>query len=144
MPSLNWMLFFELPLLALLVWLLAKVHAAGLLKGLVDGRRSSSRIVGRGELIDGNRHIPVALALSESTFFYENDDMKASLGLQYIREVEYEAESSTGAMVDGGKILRFRCLSQVFEFLILGDEVARWEQILPAHRQGEVAGVPVS
>jgi hypothetical protein len=137
MPSLNWMLFIELPLLALLVWLFAKVRAAGLLTGLIDGRRASSRIVGRGELVDGNRHIPVALALSDSTFFYENDDMKASLGLKYIQEIEYETESSTGAMAQGGKFLRFRCLSQMFEFLILGDEVARWEAILPAHRQAE-------
>lgn len=135
MPSLNWMLFIELPLLVVLVWLFAKVHSAGLLTGLIDGRRASSRIVGRGELIDGNRHIPVALALSDSTFFYENDDMKASLGLKYIQEIEYEVESSTGTMADGGKYLRFRCFSQMFEFLIRGDEVARWESILPAYRQ---------
>ncbi|MFA6955137.1 MAG: hypothetical protein WC538_04610 [Thermoanaerobaculia bacterium] len=143
MPSLNWMLFIELPLIAILVWLLAKVHAAGLLSDLVNGRRASSRIVGRGELIDGSRHIPVALALSDSTFFYENDDMKASLGLQYIREVGYESESSSGSSVEGGKILRFRCLSQMFEFLIRDDEVARWEAVLPARRDEElVAATP--
>lgn len=144
MPSLNWMLFIELPLLVILVWLFSKVRSAGLLTSLIDGRRASSRIVGRGELIDGNRHIPVALALSDTTFFYENDDMKASLGLKYIQEIEYEAESSTGAMAEGGKYLRFRCLSQMFEFLIRGDEVARWESVLPAHRQEELqAAQPV-
>lgn len=142
MPSLNWMLFIELPLLAILVWLLAKVHAAGLLTRFNDGRRGSSRLVGRGELIDGSRHIPVALALSDSTFFYENDDIRASLGLEHVREVEYESESSTGTMADGGKFLRFRCFSQVFEFLIRDDEVARWETVLPAHRRGEPADAP--
>src|SRR5512140_2592578 len=81
------------------------------------GRRGSARIVGRGEYVDGNRHLEVALALSDTTFFYENPDMQASLDLEWIREVEYDDELSTGAAVENGSVLRLRTDSQSFEFV---------------------------
>jgi len=106
-----------------------------------DKRRATSRMVSPGEFIDGNRHLPVALALTQSMFFYENSDMQASLDLQWVREIEYDTQLATGATVDGGKVLRLRCFSQSFEFVIPNDVVARWHMMLPPRRAMEPAVV---
>lgn len=98
---------------------------------LNNARRASSRIVSRGEFVDGNRHLEVALALSDKTFFYENADMQASLDLQFIREIEYDNELATGAAVEVGRVLRLRSDSQSFEFVLPPDVVANWQSILP-------------
>jgi len=55
-----------------------------------DKRRATSRMVSPGQFVDGNRHLPVALAVTQSMFFYENSDMQASLDLQWVREIEYD------------------------------------------------------
>ena len=99
-----------------------------------ERRRSSSRMVGRGEFVDGNRHLDVALAVTQSMLFYENADMQASLDLQWIREIEYDTELGTGGTVPGGKVLRLRSDSQTFEFVLPNDTVARWHTMLPARR----------
>jgi hypothetical protein len=109
---------------------------------LNDRRRATSRLVSRGEFVDGNRHLEVALAVTHSEFFYENADMKASLDLHWIREIEYDSELSTGAVVDGSKVLRLRSRSQTFEFVIPNDVVARWHMMLPPRRATESAGTP--
>jgi hypothetical protein len=46
-----------------LVMILAARIASDRIQQFMDRRRASSRLVSRGELIDGNRHLPVALAL---------------------------------------------------------------------------------
>jgi len=99
-----------------------------------ERRRSSSRMVGRAEFVDGNRHLDVALAVTQSTLFYENASMQASLDLQWIREIEYDTELATGTAVPGGKVLRLRSDSQTFEFVLPNDTVARWHMMLPARR----------
>jgi hypothetical protein len=96
-----------------------------------EQRRTTSRMVGRGELVDGNRHLDVALALTQTTFFYENSDMQASIDLQWVREVEYDTELATGTAVAHGKVLRLRSQSQLFEFVLPNDTVARWHMMLP-------------
>src|SRR5436309_8198871 len=103
---------------ALLVWNLYRRFGADRIGEINDRRRSSSRMVGRGEFVDGNRHLAVALAVTQSTFFYENRDMEASLDLQWVREIEYDTELATGSAVAGGKILRLRSDSQTFEFVL--------------------------
>jgi hypothetical protein len=99
-----------------------------------ERRRNSSRMVGRGEFVDGSRHLEVALAVTQSTFFYENSDMEASLDLQWVREIEYDTELATGSAVAGGKVLRLRSDSQTFEFVVPNDTVARWHLMLPPRR----------
>lgn len=99
-----------------------------------EKRRTTSRLVGRGELVDGNRHLDVALALTQDTFFYENSDMQASIDLQWVREVEYDTELATGTAVVHGKVLRLRSQSQTFEFVLPNDTVARWHLMLPPRR----------
>ena len=104
-----------------------------------DKRRATSRMVSPGEFVDGNRHLPVALAVTQSMFYYENSDMQASLDLQWVREIEYDTQLATGLAVDGGKVLRLRCFSQVFEFVIANDVVARWHMMMPPRRAIEAA-----
>jgi hypothetical protein len=99
---------------AFLSWSLYRRYGADRIGELNETRRSSSRMVGRGEFVDGNRHLAVALAVTQSTFFYENRDMQASLDLQWVREIEYDTELATGSAVAGGKILRMRSDSQTF------------------------------
>jgi len=99
-----------------------------------EKRRESSRIVGRGEYVDGNRHLDVALALTQSEFFYENGDMEASIDLQWVREIEYDTELATGTAIENGKVLRLRTHSQTFEFVLANDVVPRWHMMLPPRR----------
>jgi hypothetical protein len=119
---------------AMLLWSLTKRLAADRIRRLNDQRRDSCRLVSRGEFIDGSRHIPVALALSERALYYENSTMQASLDLDWIQEVEYEDELSTGQPVAHGKVLRLRCFSQGFEFVLPEDVLQRWQAVMPSHQ----------
>lgn len=94
-------------------------------------RRGSARLVGRGELVDGNRHLEVALAVTDSTFFFENSDMQASIDLDWVREIEYDTELATGTTPPSGKVLRLRSNSQTFEFVLPADAAERWQSTLP-------------
>ena len=119
---------------AFLAWNLFRRFGADRIEALSDKRRPTSRMVSRGELVEGSMHIQVALALTRSTFFYENADMQASLELEWVSEVEYDTQLSTGRSVDGGKVLRLRCYSQLFEFILPNEDVPRWHMMLPPRR----------
>ncbi|HJQ36490.1 MAG TPA: hypothetical protein VKB93_05080 [Thermoanaerobaculia bacterium] len=129
---------------AFLCWNLYRRFGADRISALVEKRRRESRIVSRGEFVEGSRHMEVALALTGSTFFYENADMQASLELQWVTEVEYDTHLSTGVAA-AGKVLRLRCYSQLFEFILPNDLVPRWHMMLPPRRGSEpvVLAVPV-
>jgi hypothetical protein len=129
------------------IWFLLAVVAVALLsfslfKRFSDDRfealtarlRGSSQLVSRGELVDGDRHLDVAMALTESSFIYESADGQASFDRQWIQEVEYENQLSTGKSVGSGTVLRLRCFSKTFEFVLSQQVVREWESILPAHR----------
>ena len=120
--------------IAALAYNLWKRFAADDMARFNNGRRGSCRLVGKGELIDGSRHVPVALAIDNSTLFYENVDMSASLDLEYVKEVEYDNELSTGRSILEGKVMRLRSVSQVFEFILDKATAPQWEAILPAVR----------
>jgi hypothetical protein len=120
-------------------WNLYRRFGVDRIKGLNEVRRPSSRLVGRGEFVDGNRHIEVALAVTQSTLFYENADMQASIDLQWVREIEYDTELATGKQVTGGKVLRLRSNSQTFEFVLPNEMVPRWHMMLPPRRAPERA-----
>jgi len=96
-----------------------------------DRRRAESKIVSRGEFVDGNRHLDVALALTQSTLYYENADMQASIDLDWVREVEYDTELATGLAIEDGRVLRLRSQSQMFEFVLPRELVTRWHLLLP-------------
>jgi hypothetical protein len=119
--------------IAVLGWMLARNFASYRLQQFENRRRVTSRFVSRADFVDGNRHMPVSLALSQSTLFYENTDMQASLDLEWVQEVEYDNELGTGGSAGAGTVLRLRCFSQVFEFVIPAAAVKQWEAMLPAH-----------
>jgi hypothetical protein len=125
------------PVIALLAWMLWKRFASDSLQLFSDRRRGSSRIVSRGEFADGNRRMPVALALTDQAFFYENSDMEASLERQWIQEVEYDDELQTGQSVGEGTVLRLRSPSQTFEFVLPADSAPQWKTFLPPHRMSD-------
>ena len=117
-----------------LSWTLWKRTSSDKLELFTDRRRDSSRLVSRGEFVDGSRHMPVALALTDQAFYYENSDMQASLERQWIHEVEYDDELATGQSIGDGTVLRLRCFSQTFEFVLPAGAVRQWESFLPPHR----------
>lgn len=131
---LTWLSIGGVVVVAVLGWNLARRFAADGVRRFKDGRRASSRLVSSAEFIDGTRHLPVSLALNEVALYYENSDMQASLDLKWIQEVEYENELVTGQHVGHGKVLRLRCFSQVFEFVLPVDMLAKWQAVLPACR----------
>lgn len=116
---------------AVLGWVLHRHLDASRMKGLMDKRRSTSRLVGGAEFVDGSRHLAVALALTDTDFFYENDDVQASLDLRWVSEIEYDTHLATGHAVEGGKVLRIRCFSQVFEFVVPNEDLVGWHMMLP-------------
>ena len=119
---------------ALLVWMMRKRATAAALTGYSDRRRDSSKLVGRGEFIDGNRRLQVALALTDATLYYENRDMQGSLERKWIHEIEYDNELTTGQSIGGSTVLRLRCFSQKFEFLLAPLAASEWMHALPPHR----------
>ena len=116
---------------AFLAWHLYRRFGDDRIEALVHQRRKTSRFVSRGAFVDGNRHMDVALSLDRSTLFYENSGMQASIDLQWIREIEYDSRLATGVPAPHAKILRMRSQSQMFEFVLPDDVVARWHTMLP-------------
>jgi hypothetical protein len=116
---------------AFLAWNLYRRFGSDRIQEFVERRRKTSRFVSRGSFVDGSRQLDVALALDQSTFFYENRDMQASIDLQWVREIEYDTKLATGSAPGGGKVLRLRSQSQTFEFVLPDDVVARWHTMLP-------------
>jgi len=129
-----WLSLFALIAAGFLGWNLYHRFGADRIEALTEKRRATSRVVSRGGFVDGNQHLDVALALTSSTLFYENADMQASLDLQWVHEIEYDNRLATGLAVAGGKVLRLRCYSKMFEFVLPNDVVARWHMMLPPRR----------
>lgn len=131
---LAWLSIAAVVAILFLGWNLYRRFGADRIAALNEKRRATSRLVGRGELVDGNRHLEVALAVTPTTFYYENADMEGSLDLQWVREIEYDTELATGTTPPTGKVLRLRSNSQTFEFVLPNDMVARWHMMLPPRR----------
>ena len=127
--------------IAVLAWMRSKRAASDAITVYEDRRRTSSQIVSRGELIDGNRRMPVALALTDLAVFYENTDVQGSVERQWIHEIEYDDELTTGQTIGDGTVLRLRCFSQKFEFLLAPASVGQWKVALPPHRMSPTEAV---
>jgi len=130
-----------LVVIVVLAWNLYQRVGASRLDAIANKRRSSSRTVTSGEFVDGNRHLKVALALTSTDLYYENADMKAYLDLRWVQEVEYDTCLATGHEITDGKVLRIRCYSQVFEFVLPGKVVPTWYLMLPPRRAIEMPAV---
>ena len=127
-----WFLIAATVSIAILLSVLSRRFTTRHLQRLNDGRRGTSRIVGRGEFVEGNRRLDVALALTETAIYYENDSVHASLDLEWLEEVDYDTRLSTGRTITGGKVMRFRCHRQLFEFIVPDAAVLAWKTALPA------------
>lgn len=136
---LPWITFVVVLVAAFLFWNLSRRLRADRIAALNERRRAGSQLVSRGELVDGNRHLAVALAVTQSTFFYESPEMEASIDLEWVREVEYDNELATGAAVASGEVLRLRSDSQTFEFVVPNETAARWHSVLPPRRRAVAA-----
>jgi hypothetical protein len=125
-----------LAVLAALVWILMRMRSTDLLEEKMAKRRTSSRLVSRADLVEGMERIPVSLALTNETIYYENPDLDASLDLKQIEEVEYDNETATGQVLDGNA-LRLRSHGHTFEFVLDPDSTGKWRAMLPARRLGQ-------
>lgn len=121
--------------IAALGWELLKRLASDRVQQFVDRRTPASRLVSRGEFIDGTRYIPVSLALSESRFYYENPNMQESLDLETIDKVDYDEAATTGRFLRDGRVLRLVCFGQEIRFLIPGASLKLWQAMLPVHQR---------
>lgn len=117
-----------------LVWWMLKRRSADQLDALLKQRHNSSKIAGMADYVEGMQHIPVVLALGESSVSYENIDLQAQLDIARIEEVEYDDELATGKDVPNGRVLRLRSHGHAFEFILPKSEAERWAAQLPAHR----------
>ena len=139
MPELAMWTVVGLVVLAVLVVVFLKVRQGDLLGALVEKRRASSRLVSRADYVDGAELIPVAMALTNDTIYYENPDLEASFELSRIDEIEYSDELMTGKNHrDDTRVLRLRSHGQAFEFLMEKAESRKWEAALPPRRLGSV------
>lgn len=126
--------------LAVLVVVFLRVRQRDLLGAIMEKRRASATLVSRGDYVEGAQTIPVALALTPETFYYENTDMESSLDLDRIDEIEYSDELMTGKNHDEScRVLRLRSHGTAFEFLVERNEARKWEAALPQRRLDNVA-----
>jgi hypothetical protein len=130
----SWILIAAVVIVFVLIWNLRRRFASDRLEHFLERRRASSRLVSLGEFVDGSRHLSVALAVTDSTFYFENSDMQASVDLERVEEIDYATELATGGTISGGRVLRLRSHSQTFEFVLSEDVASRWNVILPARR----------
>ena len=122
--------------LVALIVLFFRIRMKDLLDEYVKKRSASSRVCSRADYVEGIERIPVALALTSDTIYYENPDLQASMELRNIDEVEYDDETATGQSVTG-KTLRLRSHGHTFEFILDANSARLWQQALPPHRLDE-------
>jgi hypothetical protein len=123
--------------LAVLVWFFMKARRQDVISAMLEKRKPNARLVSRAEYVEGLDRMPVALALTDDTFFYENADLEASFELARIDEIDYDDELATGKHIhEGERILRLRSHGAAFEFILPKEELNRWQSALPARRLG--------
>lgn len=138
MPWLGTITVIGVVVLAALVVLFVKTRSKDLLEELMNKRRSTSLLVSRAEYVEGMERIPVALALTADTFYYENPDLEARFELDRIDEIEYDDELSTGRPIsDGCRVLRLRSHGATFDFVLNSADCQKWMAALPARRVNE-------
>lgn len=138
MSSLGVVTLVGVVLLAALLWFFLRTRSRDLVTGIMEKRRAGSKIVSAADYVEGMERIPVALALTADTFYYENPDLQASFELKRVDEVEYDTELAVGRSVDeGDRALRMRSHGATFEFILPAAEAKKWEAALPARRIGQ-------
>lgn len=128
--------------LAVLVWFLMRMRRQDELTALMEKRRAGARMVARAEYVEGLERMPVALALTDDAFYYENADLQASFELPRIEEVEYDDELATGKHLhQGEQVMRLRSHGAIFEFVLPSGDSAKWQAALPPRQLGRANAV---
>jgi hypothetical protein len=104
-------------------------------------RRSTSRMVGSGQLVVGRHRSAVGLAVTETTLFYERFIRKGSVDLESILAIEYDTVLATGVEVPDGRVLRLRTPPGTIEFILPREDVSNWYLILPPRPEKSAPGV---
>jgi len=127
MPSVGLITVVGLVVLAALIVLFVRTRSSDLLEEIMNKRRNTSKLVSRADYVEGLERMPVALALTDDTFYYENPDFQALFELRTIDEIEYDDELATGRQVEQGcRALRLRSHGTTFEFVLAPDVCAKW------------------
>jgi hypothetical protein len=125
---------------AVLIWFFMRTRTQDLLSQMMEKRRGTSKLVSRADYVEGMEHMPVALALTDNMFYYENSDLQALFELDRIDEVEYDDELATGRTLEQGqRALRLRSHGTTFDFVMTDADAQKWMAALPARRQGDAA-----
>ena len=137
MPELATLTVVGVVVLAVLIVVFTKVRRKDMLSALLEKRRSSSKLVSRADYVEGAEKIPVAMALTNDSLYYENPDLEASFELSRIDEIEYSEDLVTGKNHDPNThVLRLRSHGATFEFLLDKAEAQKWQSTLPPRRIG--------
>jgi hypothetical protein len=140
MPWVGTVTVVGLVVLAVLIWLFVRTRSQDMLTELMAKRKPSSKLVSRADYVEGMAHIPVALSLTNDSFYYENPDLQASFELKHIDEIEYDNELATGKSLEQGcRSLRLRSHGTAFEFILDPAQSKVWESMLPPRRAGQGA-----
>lgn len=139
MPGLATLTVVGVVVLAVLVVVFLKMRQRDIIAALLEKRRASSKLVTRADYVEGAELIPVAMALTSDSIYYENTDLEASFELSRIDEIEYSDELLTGKNHgDDVRVLRLRSHGAAFEFLMDRAEARKWEAALPGRTIGSV------
>lgn len=126
-------LLFIASIAAAILLCLAIFRSAGLARiaKFKSARRSTSRLVGSGQLVVGTHRSSVALAVTDTTLFYERDVRKGSVDLDSVLAIEYDTVLAAGVDVRDGRVLRLRSAASTIEFVLPREDVSNWYMILP-------------
>lgn len=127
--------------LAFLVWFLYRKFAQDRIEEIIAKRKGTAKLAVPAHFVEANLRIPVALAVTDGSIFYENADLEARLDLANIEEVEYGTELFTGGEIHDGRVLRLRAHGHAYEFIVDKVTGEKIEAILPAHHADEPGGV---
>lgn len=127
-----------------LIAMFLKMRQRDHVDAILKKRQPTSKLTSRADYMEGMEKIPVALALTGDTFYYENPDLEASFDLSRIDEVEYDDELATGKTVDDRCcVLRLRSHGAAFEFVLEKADAEKWKAALPPRRLGETTAAAV-
>lgn len=123
---------------AVLISVYLKLRQKDVLDVHLAKHRASSKLVTRAEYVEGPELIPVALALTDTAFYYENNDLEASFDLDRLDEVEYDDDLATGRTLHGAcRVLRLRSHGAAFEFVLDKADCVKWSAALPPRTYGQ-------
>jgi hypothetical protein len=137
MPGLGTITIVGVIALAVLIWFLLRTLSNDHLEAMIKQRAGSCKMTGRAQFVQGVEVLPVALAIDDRVFYYENADMQASIDVDNIEEIEYDDELSFGKSVTSGDVMRFRSHGQTFEFIVPKQDASKWKSCLPPKHYGE-------